>query len=87
MRHVEVTLLYVSPDGESEEITYARMTELIESGDFRAFKVRISSEDGSLVREETIEQKLEAVFPFIPARILRAVSKAINFIIRIFTKK
>ena len=89
MYYVEVTLLYVSPDGEQEEITYDRMIELLQSGDYRAFKLRVSStsEEGEQkTQEEIIEQKLSEIFPHIPKKVLRIVSKAINFIVSIFKK-
>lgn len=90
MHYVEVTLLYIREDGTQEEVTYDRMIELLQSGDYRAFKLRVSSttQDGEeQTQEETIEQKLSEIFPFMPKRVLRLVSKAINFIVSIFKKK
>lgn len=89
MYYVEVTLLYIDPDGEQEEITYDRMIELLQSGDYRAFKLRVTSttEEGEeKTQEEIIEQKLTELFPHMPKKVLRLVSKAINFIVGIFKR-
>ena len=85
MNSVEITLLYISPDGEQTQVTYAQMIELLQSGDYRAFKLRIQSDEKT--QEEIIAEKIEKLFPFLPKKILRVVSKAINFIVRIFKKK
>ena len=85
MNSVEITLLYISPDGEQTQVTYAQMIELLQSGDYRAFKLRIQSDEKT--QEEIIAEKIEKLFPFLPKKVLRVVSKAINFIVRIFKKK
>ena len=82
---VEVTLEYIVRDGKPEEITYDRMLELLQSGDYVAFRLRIFS-DGKLFTEETIEAILAEWFPEVPRRVLQIVAKAINFIVRIFKK-
>ena len=90
MHYVEVSLIYVSPEGEQETVTYDRMIELLQSGDYRAFKLRVSTptDDGEeKTQEEIIYEKLEAILPFMPRKVLRIVSKAINFIVSIFKKK
>ena len=90
MHYVEVTLLYISPDGEQSEITYDRMIELLQSGDYRAFKLRVTTptDDGEeKTQEEIIYEKLEDILPFMPRKVLRLVSRAINFIVSIFKKK
>ena len=90
MHYVEVTIVYVSPDGEQGEVTYDRMIELLQSGDYRAFKLRVSTptDNGEeKTQEETIYEKLEEILPFMPRKVLRLVSKAINFIVSIFKKK
>ena len=89
MHYVEVTLLYISPDGEQSEITYDRMIKLLQSGDYRAFKLRVTSTTGDEERtqEEIIEEKLAEIFPHMSKKVLRLVSKAINFIVSIFKKK
>lgn len=90
MHYVEVTIVYVSPDGEQGEVTYDRMIELLQSGDYRAFKLRVSTPTGGgeeKTQEETIYEKLEEILPFMPRKVLRLVSKAINFIVSIFKKK
>ena len=86
MENVKVPLVYIAPDGHREDVTYARMLELLESGDYSAFKLRIVVDDDETM-EETITRKLEEIFPFVPQKVLRLVSKAINFIINIFKKK
>ena len=86
MENVKVSLVYIAPDGHREDVTYARMLELLESGDYSAFKLRIVVDDDETM-EETITRKLEEIFPFVPQKVLRLVSKAINFIINIFKKK
>lgn len=85
MNSVEITLLYISPDGEQTQVTYAQMIELLQSGDYRAFKLRIQSDEKT--QEEIIAEKIKKIFPFLPKKILRVVSKAINFIVKIFKKK
>ena len=90
MFYVEVTLVYVSPDGEQREVTYDQMIELLQSGDYRAFKLRVSTPTGDgeeKTQEEIIYEKLEEILPFMPRKVLRLVSKAINFIVSIFKKK
>lgn len=89
MYYVEVTLVYVSPDGEQRNVTYDQMIELLQSGDYRAFKLRVSTPTGDgeeKTREEIIYEKLEEILPFMPRKVLRLVSKAINFIVSIFKK-
>ena len=89
MYYVEVTLVYVSSDGEQRNVTYDQMIELLQSGDYRAFKLRVSTPTGDgeeKTREEIIYEKLEEILPFMPRKVLRLVSKAINFIVSIFKK-
>lgn len=90
MFYVEVSLIYVSPDGEQREVTYDEMIDLLQSGDYRAFKLRVSTPTGNgyeKTQEEIIYEKLEEILPFMPRKVLRLVSKAINFIVSIFKKK
>lgn len=90
MFYVEVTLVYISPDGDQREVTYDQMIELLQSGDYRAFKLRVSTptgDDEEKTQEEIIYEKLEGILPFMPRKVLRIVSKAINFIVSIFKKK
>ena len=86
MENVKISLVYIAPDGHREDVTYARMLELLQSGDYSAFKLRIVVDDNETT-EETIAKKLEEIFPFVPKKVLRIVSKAINFIVNIFKKK
>ena len=90
MFYVEVSLIYVSPDGEQREVTYDEMIDLLQSGDYRAFKLRVTTPTGDgeeKTQEEIIYEKLEGILPFMPRKVLRLVSKAINFIVSIFKKK
>ena len=88
MFYVEVSLIYVSQDGEQREVTYNEMIDLLQSGDYRAFKLRVSTPTGGeeKTQEEIIYEKLEEILPFMPRKVLRLVSKAINFIVSIFKK-
>ncbi len=85
LENVTVSLVYIAGDGSREQVTYARMLELLESGDYYAFKLRIDVGDDETM-EELITRKLESILPFVPRKVLRIVSKAINFIVKIFKK-
>lgn len=86
MEQVKVSLVYISPDGNPEDVTYARMLELLQSGDYSAFKLRVIVSENEPI-EETIVRKIVEIFPNMPKKVLRLVSKAINFIVNIFKKK
>lgn len=89
MKYVEVSLIRVAPDGSREDVTYDQMIEMLESGDYDAFKLRVStpsSDGGEKTQEEIIYKKLEEILPIMPRKVLRLVSRAINFIVSIFKK-
>ena len=61
------------------------MLELLESGDYDAFKYIIESDD--MNGEKTFIQKVSDFFAEITTNALRAISSVINFIARLFRKK
>ncbi|MBR2883857.1 MAG: leucine-rich repeat protein, partial [Clostridia bacterium] len=84
-----LTNLYVNlavVRGNSQEnITSEEMLELLESGDYDAFKFVIQSDD--MNGEKTFIQKVEDFFAEITENALRAISSVINFIVKLFKKK
>ena len=84
LMNLYVNLAVVRGDTE-ENITFEEMLELLESGDYDAFKYIIESDD--LNGEKTFIQKVEDFFANISENALRAISSVINFIAKLFKKK
>lgn len=81
--------LYVSLkvviDGQEEQITFEKMFELLESGNYDAFKLKFNSESGET--EESFFEKIEEFFVGFYTSALRVITKAINFVVGLFKKK
>ena len=81
--------LYVSLkvviDGQEEQITFEKMFELFESGNYDAFKLKFNSESGET--EESFFEKIEEIFVGFYTSALRVITKAINFVVGLFKKK
>ena len=81
--------LYVSlkvvVDGREEQITFEKMFELLESGNYDAFKLKFQSESGET--EESFFEKVVEFFDNFFTSALSAISRAINTIVKLFKKK
>lgn len=81
--------LYVSLkvviDGQEEQITFEKMFELLESGNYDAFKLKFNSESGET--EESFFEKIEEFFVGFYTSAIRVITKAINFVVGLFKKK
>lgn len=84
LTNLYVNLAVVRGDSQ-ENITFEEMLELLESGDYDAFKFVIQSDD--MNGEKTFIQKVENFFAEITENALRAISSVINFIAKLFGKK
>ena len=84
LTNLYVNLAVVRGDSQ-ENITFEEMLELLESGDYDAFKYIIESDD--MNGEKTFIQKVEDFFVNISENALRAISSVINFIARLFRRK
>lgn len=88
-QNLTLTNLYVNlavvRDDTQENITFEEMLELLESGDYDAFKYIIESDD--IAEEKTFLQKVEDFFTNLGENALRAISSVINFIARLFRRK
>lgn len=84
LTNLYVNLAVVRGDTQ-EDITFEEMLELLESGDYDAFKYIIESDD--MEGEKTFLQKVEDFFMNIGENALRAISSVINFISRLFKRK
>lgn len=84
LTNLYVNLAVVRGDSQ-ENITFEEMLELLESGDYDAFKFIINSDD--MNSEKTFIQKVEDFFAEITENALRAISSVINFIAKLFRKK
>lgn len=84
LNNLYVSLKVVCGDNE-REITFAELLELLESGNYDAFKLRIKSDE--VVEESTFFEKVRDFFVGFVEDALRLMSKAVNFIVSIFKKK
>lgn len=84
LTNLYVNLAVVRGDSQ-ENITFEEMLELLENGDYDAFKFVIQSDD--MNGEKTFIQKVEDFFAEITENALRAISSVINFIAKLFRKK
>ncbi len=88
-QNLTLTNLYINlavVRGDSQEnITFEEMLELLESGNYDAFKYIIESDD--IAGEKTFLQKVEDFFVSIGENALRAISSVINFIAKLFRRK
>ena len=84
LTNLYVNLAIVRGDSQ-ENITFEEMLELLENGDYDAFKFVIQSDD--MNGEKTFIQKVEDFFAEITTNALRAISSVINFIARLFKRK
>ncbi len=84
LTNLYVNLAVVRGDTQ-ENITFEEMLELLESGNYDAFKYVLDSD--TIDSEKTFLQKLEDFFAEITENALRAISSVINFIARLFKKK
>ncbi len=84
LTNLYVNLAVVKGDSQ-ENITFEEMLELLESGDYDAFKYIIESDN--MNGEKTFMQKVEDFFVNISENALRAISSVINFIAKLFRKK
>lgn len=84
LTNLYVNLAVVRGDSQ-ESITFEEMLELLESGDYDAFKFIINSDD--MNSEKTFIQKVEDFFAEITTNALRAISSVINFIAKLFKRK
>ena len=75
----------VISDGRERNIKFAEMIELLEKGEYDAFKLNIKSEEEET--EKTIFQKIGEFFNDIKEDLIKAVSKTINFFVRIFKRR
>lgn len=78
-------IIQVLKNDESETVSFARMFELLESGDYDAFKIVINH--GGEVIEKNIFQKIADFFEGISTNALRVIKRAVNFVASIFRKK
>ncbi len=84
LTNLYVNLAVVKGDTQ-ENITFEEMLELLESGDYDAFKYVIDSDD--IDTEKTFIQKVEDFFTNLTNNALRAISSVINFIAKLFRRK
>ena len=84
LTNLYVNLAVVRGDSQ-ENITFEEMLELLESGDYDAFKFVIKSDD--MNGEKTFIQKVSDFFAEITENALRAISIVINFIAKLFKRK
>lgn len=84
LTNLYVNLAVVRGDTQ-ENITFEEMLELLESGDYDAFKYIIESDD--IDTEKAFIQKVEDFFTNLTDNALRAISSVINFIAKLFRKK
>ncbi len=78
--------LNVIKDGTAQKVTFAQMLDLLESGDFDAFKLVMKSKDIE-EKEETFFEKVKSAIDEFATNALRLITKAVNFIVKIFKKK
>lgn len=90
LNNTDLTLhnIYVSlsvlNSGNQHQISFAKMLELLKTGDYDAFKLTIESDEE--VEEKTFFEKIADFFENIGTAALKAVSKVINFIAKLFKK-
>lgn len=88
-QNLTLTNLYVNlavVKGDTQEnITFEEMLELLENGNYDAFKYVIDSD--TIDGEKTFMQKVEDFFADLGENALRAISSVINFIAKLFRRK
>ncbi len=83
LHNIYVSLSVLDEDGQ-HKISFAKMLELLESGNYDAFKLKIKSDESET--EKTFFEKIaESVEEFFE-NALKAISKVINFITKIFKR-
>lgn len=83
LHNIYVSLSVVDADGK-HQISFSKMLELLESGDYDAFKLKIKSDEEE-TEKSFFEKVAESVGEFFTSA-LKAISKVINFITKIFKK-
>ena len=72
-------------NGQERNISFEQMIDLLEKGEYDAFKLKIKSDEEET--ERTFFQKIADFFTKVSEDLIRAVSKTINFFVRIFKRK
>ena len=88
-QYLTFTNLYVSlkaiKNGTAEKITFAEMLTLLESGDYDAFTFELISDESK--QEVTVEQAIKNAADKFVEDVVKAASKLINFLSRLFKRK
>ncbi len=87
-QYLTFTNLYISlkavKNGEQENITFGEMLELLEDGDYDAFIFDLNSDESN--QEVTVPSWKKTIDNFIED-VVKAVSKLINFVAKLFKRK
>lgn len=83
LHNIYVSLSVLDADGQ-HQISFAKMLELLKNGNYDAFKLVVESDEK--VEEKTFFEKIVDFFENIETAALKAISKVINFVSKLFKK-